>query len=720
MRSAGTRHRLESSFTPEPFAWPIAPEWEGEVSRSGPEYGRWVQSSLNRLLGLRLAVDGIIGPATRSAVRTFQQRNRLTVDGIVGPITEAALIAAGASQPPASVSATATAGGAPVAAPECASPGSRTCIVLEEFDQGKDTLTPPHEELVKSLAERVITRWESHSLLILGRASVEGSDVLNYDLAMRRAEEVEFALADAMEDIQPESTRWIEMVSKSCGEEAPIKGIRALERQRRVDVCFAPVPKWFDTDRAARMQPVRAGNDVRYFVGPVANGRDTFKEMVDAIRTANTNSHYIYLLGWWLSTDFELIDRKVLTTVRALFRDANASGVQIRAMLWDQWGDQNRKEWEEINALSRGAAIHDNRVLVSDVPPRANIGSHHQKVLIVKGEDGLIGFCGGIDINPDRIRETGGTPGAPFHDVHIRVKGPAAHDLLKIFLERWQDHPDSAGYDAAKGALRGVRDDPAPQNIPLVPAGNVYVQVGRTYGNLSRHGGAGRGYRFAPAGEQTALRMILKAIRTAERFIYIEDQYLVSEEISRELVQALQKIQRLIILIPHGDITDMKNPARLEFGEQVNFRRQRFIAPLRTPPLGSKVGVFFLSPEGEPGTYVHSKMMVADDVYAIVGSANLNRRSLTHDSEAVVGIFDPSANSLAKRLRIDLWAKHLNMNTTAGRASLADGVASARYWFAPPVGARPPGAHVRDYNENLNVEWDHPLVEWNQIDPDGT
>jgi len=710
--------RLESSFKPEPFAWPSEQEWEGEVTRSSPEYGRWVQSSLKQLLGLRLAVDGIIGPATRSAVRTFQQQKRLTVDGIVGPITEAALLAAGASPPPVSVSATATGGGAPVVPPECASPGGETCIVLEEFDQGDDTLTQPHEELVKSLAERVVTRWESHSLLLLGRASVEGSEALNYDLAMRRAEEVEFALAGAMEDIQRGSSRWIEMVSKSCGE-TPIKGISTLERQRRVDVCFAPVPKWFDTDRAARMQPVRAGNDVRYFVGPVANGRETFKEMVAAMRTARTNGHYIYLLGWWLSTDFELIERNVMTTVHALFRDANASGVQIRVMLWDQWGDQNRKEWQEINALSRGAAIHDNRVLTSDVTG-ANIGSHHQKVLIVKGEEGLIGFCGGVDINPDRIRETGDTPGAPFHDVHVRVQGPAAHDLLKIFVERWQDHPDSAAYDAAKGSLLGVPDDPSRQTIPLKPAGNVYVQVGRTYGNGSRHGGVAGGYRFAPAGEQTARRMILKAIRMAERFIYIEDQYLVSEEISRALVQALRKIQRLIILIPHGNITNMQNPVRGEYGEQVNFRRQRFIAPLRTPPLGSKVGVFFLSPEGNPGTYVHSKMMVVDDAYAIVGSANLNRRSLTHDSEAVVGIFDPSANSLARRLRIDLWAKHLNMNTTAGRTSLADGVASAKYWFAPPVGARPAGAHLGDYNENLNVEWDHPLFEWNEIDPDGS
>ncbi len=68
--------------------------------RSRPEYIRWVQTSLNQILGLRLAVDGIIGPQTRSAIRTFQQRQGLTVDGIVGPLTEAALVAAGASPPP--------------------------------------------------------------------------------------------------------------------------------------------------------------------------------------------------------------------------------------------------------------------------------------------------------------------------------------------------------------------------------------------------------------------------------------------------------------------------------------------------------------------------------------------------------------------------------------------------------------------------------------------
>src|SRR4051812_47247132 len=70
-------------------------EWMGEVSRSNAEYIRWIQQSLNKILSLQLKVDGISGPQTRSAIRSFQQKKGLVADGIVGPKTEAALIAAG-------------------------------------------------------------------------------------------------------------------------------------------------------------------------------------------------------------------------------------------------------------------------------------------------------------------------------------------------------------------------------------------------------------------------------------------------------------------------------------------------------------------------------------------------------------------------------------------------------------------------------------------------
>ncbi len=81
----------------------LAETWQGEVSRKSPDYIRWVQRSLNQILGLRLTEDGIMGSQTRSAIRSFQQQKRLRVDGIVGPQTEAALIAAGASPPPGGV-----------------------------------------------------------------------------------------------------------------------------------------------------------------------------------------------------------------------------------------------------------------------------------------------------------------------------------------------------------------------------------------------------------------------------------------------------------------------------------------------------------------------------------------------------------------------------------------------------------------------------------------
>ena len=70
------------------------------VDRRSQAYVRWVQRSLNQILGSQLAVDGIMGPKTRGAVRTFQAQRGLAVDGVVGPKTEAALVAAGAEPPP--------------------------------------------------------------------------------------------------------------------------------------------------------------------------------------------------------------------------------------------------------------------------------------------------------------------------------------------------------------------------------------------------------------------------------------------------------------------------------------------------------------------------------------------------------------------------------------------------------------------------------------------
>lgn len=90
---------FEFGYGPAGLAGAVASELveeQQEAPRQGGEYLRWVQQSLNRVLGVRLAVDGVMGRQTRSAIRSFQQQRGLTVDGIPGSRTERALIAAGA------------------------------------------------------------------------------------------------------------------------------------------------------------------------------------------------------------------------------------------------------------------------------------------------------------------------------------------------------------------------------------------------------------------------------------------------------------------------------------------------------------------------------------------------------------------------------------------------------------------------------------------------
>jgi LAS superfamily LD-carboxypeptidase LdcB len=84
----------------------LGESWEAETTRSSPAYIRWLQQALNRIMGLQLSVDGIAGAQTRDAIRRFQEAQGLTADGKAGGQTEAALIAAGAAQPPVEIAPT--------------------------------------------------------------------------------------------------------------------------------------------------------------------------------------------------------------------------------------------------------------------------------------------------------------------------------------------------------------------------------------------------------------------------------------------------------------------------------------------------------------------------------------------------------------------------------------------------------------------------------------
>src|SRR5689334_21469468 len=87
-------------------------------------------------------------------------------------------------------------------------------------------------------------------------------------------------------------------------------------------------PKWFT--RTTGNHPARTGNRVEAQV----DGLNSFAEITRMLRTATQQGHYIYLVGWWMQLDFELVPGDPGSTLRQLLGAAAQHNVQIRALLW--------------------------------------------------------------------------------------------------------------------------------------------------------------------------------------------------------------------------------------------------------------------------------------------------------------------------------------------------------------------------------------------------
>lgn len=482
-------------------------------------------------------------------------------------------------------------------------------------------------------------------------------------------------------------------------------------QENTLEIPFDPfdpeVATWFD--QSAGMRPLTHGNKVTTMV----SGPEAFTSMVQAITTANSSGHYIYMLNWFIDLEFALgvsipgvsADKRLLDLLFA----ADKKGVEFRGMFWDQVGFQNTRAVDTLNnktLFSHAVAILDNNTL-NAFPAVLNLdvfiaqflpGSHHQKVLVVKGSEGLIAFVGGVDWNPDRINNlrTGsfsGQAGSPLHDVHCRIEGPAAKQVLKVFIDRWDDHPDTRNFLGMLkfGTLLGSSEPDPPDK------GVSHIQIGCTFGNGNEPPGGiknvngGRFYTFAPQGERTAERLIIQAISRARRFIYVEDQYMVSIHAAQAFNKALASIEKLIILIPHSDISDHPHVWKM----RKDFMRAMFKG--LSAKNKKKAVVCYRKEFGDATdrhratlshdierSYVHAKMMIMDDKFAVIGSANCGRRSYTHDSEIVAGIFDesqddPGRSHVAHDLRIALWARHLALPPD----QVFDPIGAAVHWFHP-------------------------------------
>ena len=472
-------------------------------------------------------------------------------------------------------------------------------------------------------------------------------------------------------------------------------------------------------------------------------GRCYFADVAAAIKTATSAEHRVYIAGWWVQTDTQLLRQRPDDPNKPLYLTdlVAASPAQIRSLTWKPLaavaGAPNNQPWVAfVNGLPQGAAVADAKLPVQIDDTGIRVGVHHQKIVVVVGELGTNAFLGGMDLNNTRTHEGGVEP---LHDVHLRLTGAPATMVLKTFQERWTDLPETAKLEVdkfkASPSTPYVRafpsSAPLATNVPTctLPQGakldDRRVSVGRTYADLRKFGGPAP-YAFAPSGERTAEQMVVGAIRQA-RLIYLEEQYLTSKRIRLELAARLRDKEFLFLLILMCN-SDEIDPTEFRY---LRVYRNEFRLDLTTAdPARARWGMYSLSDTSDPnrrpfaGSYVHSKTWIFDDTYVITGSANCTDRSFTFDTEIVAGVseggFVPRGpDAFATALRINLWHKHLGVPHNKIR-TWTDGL---KYWRNPPKTAMIYDNSQQENDPYLNAPFDpddRDLTFWrNSYDTDG-
>jgi phosphatidylserine/phosphatidylglycerophosphate/cardiolipin synthase-like enzyme len=517
----------------------------------------------------------------------------------------------------------------------------------------------------------------------------------------------------------------------------------------------ASIESWFLTG-AERGNPASAirGWTTGNTVEPLVDGVQYFPRLHEALCRTRAGDQ-IYLADF--RGDIDELLAGPGTSIGEVLVELAGRGITIFGLIWrsqPDWLDQS----EGANAeLARTVSEAGGEVLLDARTRRA--GSHHQKFVVIRHPGRAqydVAFVGGIDLGHSRNDggEHAGDAQAmafpsvyganpPWHDVHAALRGPAVSDVEHTFRERWYgstvldlSSPIRMLIDRAYHAGKLVgRELPEPLPDPAA-SGRHAVQVLRTYPARLRR------YPFAPMGERSIAHAYRKGFARARRLIYVEDQYLWAPFVADLLAGALNANSELHIIAVVPRYPDKEGVSR--WPSLVG--REQAIKVCRAAG-GDRFAIYDLeNPSGTP-VYVHAKVVVVDDVWAMIGSDNLNRRSWTHDSELSCAVLDADtddrepldpaglgdcARVFARELRLRLWREHLERDAADPADELLDpgnayhimkqSAQTLQAWYdAGCDGPRPAGRlrpHVPERLPRRHRPWAVPAYRW-IYDPDG-
>ncbi|MDO6586269.1 phospholipase D family protein [Salipiger sp. 1_MG-2023] len=334
----------------------------------------------------------------------------------------------------------------------------------------------------------------------------------------------------------------------------------------------------------------------------------------------------------------------------------------MRTRIGEKLKDLNSKDPAELTPIQR--TLIKGPVLLRPV-------TLHQKFAVADGTRCIIG---GLDVNDRRWDDFSHDqpPDETWHDVSMQVDDADYAAALRLhFCETW-----NRALDCGTPAMLGEADRMDISQRPQPPAD---LRLLRTVSEPRRGP-----VQLAPKPIATEHeRAMIQLMGEARHFVYIETQFLRHRPLVDAMVRAAKRapeLQLIIVLPPAADRvlfdsdvgwdaraahalqTEAANRLAHAFGD-----RLAMISPAQ--PVPAKDGEADVLKSGP--IYIHSKVCVVDDRVGMVGSANLNGRSMRWDTEASVMFRRPDA---AKEIRERLAEKWLGP-TIAGASTT-----QARTW----------------------------------------